>query len=118
MPCVRTRKNTKIKDGRLTQEQPPTQIPLIIKPYKGGEKKNHTWLRSGFLSWLKRSSLHLIIKLLQFNTNQASFLVVNGHSMVSVSMPISGVYESEKHENSFLCMAYASQETFGMKLLV
>ena len=58
-----------------------------------------------FFLWLR--------KRMQINESESFYLLVNCKALMSTSLTILEVYKSQRDEDGFLYMMYASQEMFG-----
>jgi microtubule-associated protein 1 light chain len=117
MPSFRDRKN-KQERIRMVEEirrQNPDRIPIIIERYEG-ERYLPILEKCKYLvpNHITVAELMQIVRRrLQLHPDQSFYLLVNEKSMVSNSMTISQLYQTEAEEDGFLYIYFASQPAFG-----
>jgi len=107
--------NSRKRDVDAITKKHPRKVPLIIERRKN-EKHLGLLDKSKFLvpEELTMSQLTAIIRRrLQLADTQAFYLIVNRRTMVSASMTLAEVYQTDKDSDGFLYITYASQEMFG-----
>ncbi|XP_022646427.1 microtubule-associated proteins 1A/1B light chain 3A-like [Varroa jacobsoni] len=91
------------------------KIPCVIERYNN-EKRLPRLDRSKFLvsDYLSFGDLlRTIRRRLELHPDQAFFLLVNQRVMPPLSKTMSEIYSTDKDEDGYLYMVYASQEVFG-----
>ncbi|XP_045921970.1 microtubule-associated proteins 1A/1B light chain 3C [Micropterus dolomieu] len=97
----------------------PNKIPVIIERY-GREKYLPPLDKTKFLvphELTMTQFVTIIRNRMALLPTQAFYLLINNSGLPSMSLTMAQVYKDHQDEDGFLYMTYASQETFGDKLL-
>uniref|UniRef100_A0A0K0D180 Microtubule-associated proteins 1A/1B light chain 3A-like n=1 Tax=Angiostrongylus cantonensis TaxID=6313 RepID=A0A0K0D180_ANGCA len=103
------------KDVAEIRRQQPNKVPVIIERFDG-ERSLPLMDRCKFLvpeHITVAELMHIVRRRLQLHPEQAFFLLVNEKSVVSNSMTMSQLYQTDRDQDGFLYMVYTSQPAFG-----
>ncbi|WKY06123.1 hypothetical protein Q1695_006378 [Nippostrongylus brasiliensis] len=103
------------KDVAEIRRQQPNKVPVIIERFDG-ERSLPLMDRCKFLvpdHITVAELMHIVRRRLQLHPEQAFFLLVNEKSVVSNSMTMSQLYQTDRDQDGFLYVVYTSQPAFG-----
>ena len=117
MPSFKERKNLaeRVRMVEDIRRQQPDRVPIIIERYEG-ERYLPILDKCKYLvpSHITVAELMQIVRRrLQLHPDQAFFLLLNEKSIVSNSMTMQQLYQTEQESDGFLYIYYASQPAFG-----